>query len=141
MAEVLQCKSLMRTFASGPLHVQVLKGVDLSVEAGSRQAIIGVSGSGKSTLMHLLGGLDTPDSGTVQVSRARHVQPVGCRARDECAPATGTLTFTKFHHLSQRNFTRALKMSPSRCCGAVGPHRKPAGQAEEFLAKVACPDT
>ena len=67
MMEVLHCKDLTKSFNSGPIRVDVLKGVNFSVTDSSKVAIVGASGSGKSTLMHLLGGLDLPNSGTVRV--------------------------------------------------------------------------
>jgi len=67
MSIVLQCENLSKVFDSGPARVEVLKNISLSVEQKSRVAIVGASGSGKSTLMHLLGGLDVPNSGTVTV--------------------------------------------------------------------------
>ncbi|MDE2429440.1 MAG: lipoprotein-releasing ABC transporter ATP-binding protein LolD [Burkholderiales bacterium] len=62
---VLSCTHLGKTFAEGADAVRVLQGVDLTVHKGERIAIIGASGSGKSTLLHLLGGLDTPTTGSV----------------------------------------------------------------------------
>ena len=64
---VLECRSVVRRFDEGGSTLEVLSGVDLSVKAGERMAIIGASGSGKTTLLQIMGGLDAPTSGEVLV--------------------------------------------------------------------------
>src|SRR5262245_4766712 len=68
---VASARGVVKTFASGSAPRRVLDGVDLEIHAGELLVVVGRSGSGKSTLLHLLGGLDPPDAGTIEVGGIR----------------------------------------------------------------------
>jgi len=67
---IIQARSLAKTYLIGNVRVAALEDVSLSVDEGRFVAVTGASGSGKSTLLNLLGGLDTPSAGTIEVAGA-----------------------------------------------------------------------
>lgn len=133
MSEViLSCSGLTRTFHSGPAPVEVLHGIDFSLGAGERVAIVGASGSGKSTLLHCLGGLDEPTSGAVDVAGS----PFSCLSEaDRARVRNRYLGFVyQFHHLLPE-FTALENVAMPLLLG-----RMPVGEAkrcaEAMLDKV-----
>jgi len=94
---VIACQDLSKRFQEGQLDVPVLSGINLTVRAGDRIAIVGSSGSGKSTLLHLLGGLDLPSTGYVEVMGKRMDQ---LSDKDRGLLRNQSLGFIyQFHHL------------------------------------------
>lgn len=67
MNKVIACRDLVKNYRDGDLHVDVLKGIHFSVEQSEMVGVIGVSGAGKSTFLQLLGGLDKPTSGMIEI--------------------------------------------------------------------------
>ncbi len=65
---ILKSQDLCKTYGSGENEVRALDHVNIDIEDGEFVSIVGTSGSGKSTLLNMLGGLDRPDSGTVNIS-------------------------------------------------------------------------
>ena len=94
---ILSCKNISKTYTDGTTQVEVLKDLSLDINPGDRYAIVGPSGSGKSTLMHLLGGLDSPSSGSVLVNDKSWQQ---LSEKERCKERNAELGFIyQFHHL------------------------------------------
>lgn len=66
MANIIEIKNLKKSYEDG--HIKALNGIDLTIKEGEFVSIIGPSGSGKSTLLNMLGALDLPDSGSINVA-------------------------------------------------------------------------
>ncbi len=94
---VISCRDLFKQFSQGDVAVPVLKGVNLTLNKGEMVSIVGASGSGKSTLLHVLGGLDAPTRGSIEIlgqDIANSNEEARCRLRN------GSLGFIyQFHHL------------------------------------------
>jgi putative ABC transport system ATP-binding protein len=71
MTSIVYMKGVAKTYVRSRQRVEVLRGIDLTVEQGEFLALMGPSGSGKTTLLNLIGGLDRPDRGTITVAGER----------------------------------------------------------------------
>jgi lipoprotein-releasing system ATP-binding protein len=94
---VLAAEGLSRRFWDGDQEIQILDGVSFAVGEGDTVAVTGSSGSGKSTLLHLLGGLDRPSAGRVQVG-GRDIHTLPEKARGELRNRELGFVY-QFHHL------------------------------------------
>ena len=94
---ILRCRNLVKTFDEGAGKVDVLKGIEFELERGDFAAIIGNSGSGKTTLLHLLGGLDVPSSGSVEVG-GKDLSRLNEKQRGELRNRHIGVVY-QFHHL------------------------------------------
>jgi lipoprotein-releasing system ATP-binding protein len=94
---VLQARGVCRAFREGNTKLEVLTGVELQVAKGERLAIIGASGSGKTTLLQILGGLDKPNAGVVEVA-GRDIHALSESQRGALRNRTIGFVY-QFHHL------------------------------------------
>lgn len=94
---ILHCQQLGMTYVEGPNDVEVLSGINLTIEPGERIAIVGTSGSGKSTLLHLLGGLDLPSKGSVWIN-GQEMSGVSDKKRGDIRNEYLGFVY-QFHHL------------------------------------------
>lgn len=131
-AAVLQCQGIAKTFTEGALNVEVLKNVELIINAGENVAIVGASGSGKSTLLHIISGLDTPTNGKVWIDGldiAQLTEAERGRLRNS------TLGFIyQFHHLLPE-FTALENVALPLLIRGLPP-KLAANQAQDLLKRV-----
>jgi putative ABC transport system ATP-binding protein len=113
-APIIRVRGLRKTYRTGAVSVEALRGVDLDVPAGEFLSIVGPSGSGKSTLFHIIGGLTPPSAGEIIVA-GRNVSAVGDAGRTDLRRRHVSFVFQKFNLLpnltARDNIRTALYIS------------------------------
>ncbi|MDD5276546.1 MAG: lipoprotein-releasing ABC transporter ATP-binding protein LolD [Methylovulum sp.] len=131
-SSILQCRQLTKRYTQGSLDVEVLKGVNLTITAGERIAIMGASGSGKSTLLHLLGGLDKPNGGEVVLDGV-NLNKVGANKLAKLRNKSLGFIYQSHHLLDEFTVLENVAM-PLLIAGRMVNEAK--SRASELLARV-----
>ena len=129
---VLEARNLTKSFWGTGRTIEVLKGVDLTVGEGEVIMILGASGAGKSTLLHILGSLDLPDSGTVEV-RGSDLNSIRGRELDRIRNQTIGFMF-QFHFLLPDFTALENVMMPRLIGGDASPQVRQ--DAENWMNRV-----
>jgi lipoprotein-releasing system ATP-binding protein len=129
---MLKVCDLWKSYVMGDSRLEILKGVDLEVQKGAFVSILGASGTGKSTLLHLLGGLDRPDLGTIEING----NPIITRdERDMASRRNHWIGFVfQFHHLLPEFTARENVAIPLKIRGL--PNSQVYHEAEKHLNEV-----
>jgi len=134
--EIIRMEEIRKTYDTGKVRVEALKGIDLVVNKGEFVAVVGPSGSGKSTLMNLIGCLDTPTDGLYLLAGER----VAGLSRDQLADVRNRrvgFVFQSFNLLPQITSLENVEMP--LLFGGVPP-KKRKERAVEMLSKVGLAD-
>lgn len=129
---ILITSNLFKSYTTAGGALEVLKGIDLTIYVGEIVAIIGASGVGKSTLLHILGALDRPTSGEIQIDSAP-VSTLDDRALAQFRNRTVGFVF-QFHHLLPEFNALENVMMPALIAGRNG--RDTTNRARQLLADV-----
>ena len=128
----VEIAGLVKTYQTPRARIDVLRGLDLSVESGEMLAVVGASGVGKSTLLHVLGGLDVFDAGQVRVGDAR-IDQMSDEARVAFRNHHVGFVF-QFHHLLPEFSALENIEMPLRIAGRAAADRE--REATTLLARV-----
>ncbi len=133
---MVRLESLTKGYGSGATRVEVLRGLDLEVPCGELLAVVGPSGVGKSTLLHLIGLLDRPEQGTLELDGSE----MGDLTAERRARVRNSLIGFVFqhHHLLDELDARDNVALPLRIAGE--PARKARARADELLDAVGLGD-
>ena len=129
---VIQCSHLTKQFSDGALNTPVLNDINLTVNKGDRLAIVGSSGSGKSTLLHLLGGLDEPSTGTIEI-HGKDINKLSVNALSHLRNQSLGFVY-QFHHLLPE-FSALENVAIPLVIGGMTP-QEAQEKSEELLIKV-----
>jgi len=129
-------RDLVKSYTAARGQLEVLHGLSLSVEQGEMLAIVGASGVGKSTLLHVLGGLDAIDAGTVRIGDAS-IGQMNDEARVAFRNQNVGFVF-QFHHLLPEFSALENVEMPLFIAGTPEPERR--ARAEALLARVGLSD-
>jgi lipoprotein-releasing system ATP-binding protein len=133
---LVETRQVRKTYRLGRRLIEVLRGVDLTLEAGEFLAVRGASGAGKSTLLHLVGGLDTPTAGEIWISGERLDRMSGARLSRFRNRKVG-FVFQAYHLLPELNALENVCL-PARMARVSGDQAEKGGR--ELLDRVGLGD-
>ena len=106
---LISCRAVTKTYVMGTQEVHALRGVDVAFARGEMTAIMGPSGSGKSTLMNLIGALDVPTSGTLEIE-GRNLSKLGVNELADLRNEKIGFVFQQFNLLGRASALTNVKL-------------------------------